>query len=163
MNKQGHVLNAALLGVGLAFVFEPSGTAAETVRAIVGVTIPVTLGALLPDVDTVIGEHRETLHNLPILGVFVAFPFVFGNLRYVWIGILTHFVLDYFGSLRGIAAFYPLSDREYGSPTGVTTSSQLAPVVTIIVTVVELATAVVVVHVVPAALRANGLPTDLPF
>lgn len=44
MNKQGHVLNAALLGVGLAFVFEPSGTAAETVRAIVGVTIPVTLG-----------------------------------------------------------------------------------------------------------------------
>jgi len=162
MNKEGHVLNAALLGIGLGVVLEPSGTA-ETLRTVVAVTVPVTLGALFPDVDTAFGKHRKTLHNLPVLGLFGAFPFVFGNLSYVWIGVLTHYVLDYLGSRRGIALFYPLSAQEYGFPAGVTTSSRFANAVTLLVTTVELAVAAVVVHVLPAYVDAGELAAQLPI
>jgi len=96
------------------------------------------LGALFPDVDTAFGRHRKTLHSLPVLGIFLAYPIVFGNLQYVWIGVLTHYALDVIGSRRGIALFHPLSDTEYGMPTGVTTSSKYADLVTVIVTAVEL-------------------------
>jgi len=138
MNKRGHVLNGLLLAVGLGFVLEP-GVDAATAKAIAQVTVPVVLGALFPDVDTAFGRHRKTLHSLPVLGVFLAYPIVFGNLQYVWIGVLTHYVLDAVGSRRGIALFYPLSDREYGLPTGVTTSSKYADLVTVIITAVEIA------------------------
>ena len=148
MNKEGHVLNAVLLGVGLGFVLEPSATV-ETLRTVVAVTVPVTLGALFPDVDTAFGTHRKTLHNLPVLAVFLAFPVVFGNLAYVWVGVLTHYVLDVLGSTRGIALFYPLSSSEFGFPAGVTTSSRFANVVTVVVTVVELAAAAALVHLLP--------------
>lgn len=162
MNKEGHVLNAALLGIGLGFVLEPSGTA-ETLRTIVAVTIPVTLGALFPDVDTAFGKHRKTLHNLPVLGLFVVFPFVFANLAYVWVGVFTHYVLDYLGSRRGIALFYPLSHAEYGFPSGVTTSSRFANVVTIVVTIVELAVAVLIVHVLPEYVDIGAVTAMLPL
>ncbi len=162
MNKEGHVLNAALLGIGLGFVLEPSGTA-ETLRTIVAVTIPVTLGALFPDVDTAFGKHRKTLHNLPVLAIFVAFPFVFGNLSYVWIGVFTHYVLDYLGSRRGIALFYPLSSQEYGFPSGVTTSSRFANAVTIVVTAVELAAAAAIVHVLPTYVDVEVATAMLPL
>ncbi len=148
MNKEGHVLNAVVLGVGLGFLLEPAGTV-ETVRTIVAVTIPLSLGALFPDVDTAFGKHRKTLHNLPVLGLFVAFPLVFSNLQYVWIGVLTHYVLDYFGSRRGIALFYPLSSTEYGFPSGVTTSSKFANAVTLVITAVELVAAAVLIYVLP--------------
>lgn len=161
MNKQGHVLNAVLLGIGLGFVLEPSGTT-ETLRAVVAVTIPVTLGALFPDVDTAFGKHRKTLHNLPVLGLFVAFPLLFGNLSYVWIGILTHYILDYLGSRRGIALFYPLSSQEYGFPSGVTTSSRFANVVTIAVTAIELAAAILIVHILPEYVDF-GAVAELPL
>lgn len=162
MNKEGHVLNAALLGIGLGFVLEPSGTF-ETLRTIVAVTIPVTLGALFPDVDTAFGKHRKTLHNLPVIGLFVAFPLAFGNLRYVWIGVFTHYVLDYLGSRRGIALFYPISKREYGFPSGVTTSSRFANIVTIAVTVVELAAAIGIVHVLPEYVDVGAATAVLPI
>ena len=148
MNKEGHVLNAALLGVGLGFILEPSGTLA-TLRVVVVVIVPVTLGALFPDVDTAFGKHRKTLHNLPILAGFVAFPLVFGNLAYVWIGVLTHYVLDVLGSTRGIALFYPLWSEEFGFPAGVATSSKYANVITLVVTAIELAIAAAIVHVLP--------------
>ena len=148
MNKEGHVLNAVVLGIGLGFLLEPAGTV-ETVRTIVAVTVPLSLGALFPDVDTAFGKHRKTLHNLPVLALFVAFPVVFSNLQYVWIGVLTHYVLDYFGSRRGIALFYPLSSTEYGFPSGVTTSSKFANAVTLVITAVELAAAAVIIYVLP--------------
>ncbi|MFO7927104.1 MAG: metal-dependent hydrolase [Halobacteriota archaeon] len=162
MNKEGHVLNAALLGIGLGFVLEPSGTV-ETLRTVVAVTIPVTLGALFPDVDTAFGKHRKTLHNLPVLAIFAAFPLVFENLSYVWIGVLTHYVLDYLGSRRGIALFYPLSSQEYGFPSGVTTSSRFANVVTLVVTGVELAAAFAIVHVLPEYVDLSGVAAPLPI
>jgi hypothetical protein len=162
MNKEGHVLNAALLGIGLGFVLDPSGTVG-TLRTIAAVTIPVTLGALFPDVDTAFGKHRKTLHNLPVLGLFVAFPIVFGNLAYVWIGVFTHYVLDYLGSRRGIALFYPLSSQEYGFPSGVTTSSRFANVVTIAVTMIELAIAAAIVHVLPEYVDVGSLTASLPI
>ena len=137
MNKEGHVLNAVLLGVGLGFVLEPSATV-ETLRTVAAVTVPVTLGALLPDVDTAFGTHRKTLHNLPVLAVFLAFPVVFGNLAYVWIGVLTHYVLDLVGSRRGLAFFYPW-DREFSLPVGVRTDGKYAELVTVLVTGLELA------------------------
>ena len=152
MNKQGHVLNAVLLAVGLGYVLEPTGDLG-TFRTIAEVSIPVILGALFPDVDTAFGRHRKTLHNLPTLAVFVAFPLYFDNLRFVWLGVLTHYVLDVLGSRRGIALFYPLSDREYGSPTGVTTSSRFANAVTLLVTAFELAVAAFLVHVAPGLLQ----------
>jgi hypothetical protein len=147
MNKKGHVMNGVLLAVGLAFILtaEPllDGVTLPELRE-TGITIaelfiPVTLGALFPDVDTAFGKHRKTLHNLPVLGVFLAYPFFFGNLQFVWIGVATHYVLDIVGSRRGIALFYPLSPTEYGFPTGVTTSSKYADAVTVVATGFELA------------------------
>ncbi|MFB6090886.1 MAG: metal-dependent hydrolase [Halobellus sp.] len=157
MNKEGHVLNGALLAVGLGFIITLDPTAGPLIGGEAGVTpaalasalgdaalkavelsLPVTLGALFPDVDTAFGRHRKTLHNLPILAVFLAFPYLFGNLRFVWIGVATHYVLDVLGSKRGIALFYPFSSAEYGFPTGVATSSAWAMRVTVAVTAVEL-------------------------
>jgi membrane-bound metal-dependent hydrolase YbcI (DUF457 family) len=138
MNKRGHVLNGLLLSLGLGFVLEP-GLNAATAEMIAQITVPVVLGALFPDVDTAFGRHRKTLHSLPVLAVFVAYPVVFGNLRYVWIGVFTHYLLDVVGSRRGIALFHPLSDREFGVPTGVTTSSKYADLVTVVITALEIA------------------------
>ena len=148
MNKKGHVLNAVLLSIGLGYLFVPVGDL-ETFKTIIMIGVPITLGALFPDVDTAFGKHRKTLHNLPVLLGFVAFPYVFGNLEYVWIGVLTHYVLDVAGSKRGIALFYPLSTQEYGLPTGVTVSSKRADFVTAVVTVGELALAAMVVFELP--------------
>ncbi|WP_418284490.1 metal-dependent hydrolase [Halorubrum sp. DTA46] len=137
MNKRGHVLNALLLALGLGVIIEPSLNL-ETVRTTAQITVPIVLGALFPDVDTAFGRHRKTLHSLPVLGVFLAYPILFGNLQYVWIGVLTHYLLDVVGSRRGIALFHPFSDKEYGMPTGVTTSSKYADLVTVIITALEL-------------------------
>lgn len=150
MNKDGHVLNAALLGIGLGYVLEPAGDEA-TFLMIAEVTIPITLGALFPDVDTAFGRHRKTLHNFAVLGLFLGFPVVFGNLEYVWIGIATHYVLDLLGSRRGLALLYPY-EEEFSVPIGVTTSSKYANLVTLLITGFELAVAVVLVHVLPAYL-----------
>lgn len=148
MNKKGHVLNALLLAIGVGYVLEPSGDV-PTFVAIAEVSMPLVLGALLPDVDTAFGKHRKTLHNLPILAIFLAYPYFFGNLSFVWAGILSHYVLDMLGSRRGIALFYPLWDEEFGSPTGVTTTSRFAELVTIIVTLVEVGVLAVFVHLLP--------------
>ncbi|ADQ68049.1 membrane-bound metal-dependent hydrolase (duf457) [Halogeometricum borinquense DSM 11551] len=150
MNKEGHVLNGALLalGLGLILAVDPtagplitessSALALEAGRRVVELSLPVILGALFPDVDTAFGKHRKTLHNLPVLAIFLAFPPIFGNLQYVWVGVATHYVLDMVGSKRGIALFYPLSSQEYDLPTGVATSSKWANPVTFVVTAVEL-------------------------
>ena len=149
MNKRGHVLNAILLSIGLGYVLDPSGDV-TTFATISEVFLPVVLGALFPDVDTAFGKHRKTLHNLPVLIIFLAHPIYHGgNLQWVWLGVLTHYVLDYLGSRRGIALFYPLSDREYGFPSGVTTSDKRAELVTVVITVFELAAIAVLVHVLP--------------
>lgn len=138
MNKRGHVLNALLLAIGLGFVLEP-GVDVATARKIGQITVPVVLGALFPDVDTAFGRHRKTLHSLPVLGVFLAYPVFFDNLHFVWVGVLTHYILDLAGSRRGIALFHPLSDTEFALPFGVTTSSKYAGLVTVIITVIEVA------------------------
>ncbi|ELY44931.1 metal-dependent hydrolase [Natronorubrum bangense] len=148
MNKKGHVLNAMLLSLGLGYLLEPAGDL-ETFRMIIAIGVPVTLGAMVPDIDTAFGKHRKTLHNLPLLAGFIAFPYVFGNLEYVWIGVLTHYVLDMAGSRRGIALFYPLTKTEYGLPTGVTVSSNRADLVTVIITVLELLVVALIVYEVP--------------
>lgn len=145
VNKRGHVLNAVLLSVGLGYVLHPVGDV-ETFRTIVEVGVPVTLGALFPDVDTEFGRHRKALHNLPVLVGFVAFPYYFGNLQFVWLGVLTHYVLDVVGSKRGIALFYPLWSEEFGLPIGVSVSSDHADVVTVAVTALELGAAWVIVN-----------------
>ena len=138
MNKRGHVLNALLLAVGIGFVLEP-GVDVATARKIGQIAVPVVLGALFPDVDTAFGRHRKTLHSLPVLGVFLAYPIFFDNLHFVWVGVLTHYILDLAGSRRGIALFHPLSDNEFSLPFGVTTSSKYAGLVTVIITVFEVA------------------------
>lgn len=160
MNKDGHVLNAVLLGIGLGYVIEPAGNV-DTFVTIAQVLIPITLGALFPDVDTAFGKHRKTLHNLPVLALFLAYPIYFGNLQFVWIGVLTHYVLDVLGSKRGIALFYPLWSKEFGSPAGVTTSSTYANLVTIVVTIFELGVAALLIHVAPGAVDA--VVSSLPF
>lgn len=164
MDKEGHVLNAVLLSIGLGYIIHPAGDL-ETFRTIIEVAIPVTLGALFPDVDTAFGKHRKTLHNLPVLALFMAFPAVFGNLQYVWVGVLTHYILDIVGSRRGIALFYPWS-KEFGFPAGVTTSSKYANIVTVVVTGVELAIATAFVFYAPQYLPQSvidGSTTALGF
>ena len=137
MNKEGHVLNAVLLSIGLGYILEPAGDV-PTFVAIAELSVPVVLGALFPDVDTAFGKHRKTFHNLPVLAVFLAFPLVFDNLHFVWVGVATHYVLDLAGSRRGIALFYPWS-REFDLPVGVATSNRWANVVTVVITLAELA------------------------
>lgn len=136
MNKEGHVLNAVLLSIGLGYILEPSGDV-PTFVTIAELSVPVVLGALFPDVDTAFGKHRKTLHNLPVLALFLAYPLVFDNLHYVWVGVATHYVLDLLGSKRGIALFYPWS-REFDLPVGVAVSSKWAGAVTVAITLVEL-------------------------
>lgn len=106
--------------------------------------VPVVLGALFPDVDTAFGTHRRTFHNLATLGFFYVYPAVFGNLHLVWVGILTHYVLDLLGTLRGMALLYP-SPREFDVPVGVSSSSWTAPAVTVVITALELAAVTAVV------------------
>jgi membrane-bound metal-dependent hydrolase YbcI (DUF457 family) len=148
MNKEGHVLNAVLLGIGLGYILEPAGDF-STFRTIAEVTIPVTLGALFPDVDTAFGRHRKTLHNFLVLGVFLAYPFVFDNLQFVWLGVLTHYILDLAGSKRGLALLYPW-DREFNLPVGVATSSKYANLATLVITGVELLIVGVLVFYAPS-------------
>lgn len=136
MNKRGHVLNGLLLGIGLGYILEPAGDVTTFVK-VVEVAPPIVLGAMLPDIDTEFGKHRKLLHNLPVLVAFYAFPAFFGNLSWVWIGILSHYVLDVVGSTRGIALFYPYPE-EFGLPTGVTVSSNYAQWATVAITAAEL-------------------------
>jgi hypothetical protein len=145
MNKKGHLLNGALLAIGLAFIRFPLGDQPLEPDVLALLTDmarllpPIVLGAMLPDIDTEFGKHRKTLHNLPLLAGFIAYPFVFGNMEFVWVGILTHYVLDVVGSKRGIALFYPLSSNETGLPIGVKTTSRLAGLMTVAITGFELA------------------------
>lgn len=138
MNKRGHVLNAVLLSIGLGAVLRPTWDLA-TAEMILTLSVPVTLGALFPDVDTAFGKHRKTLHSLPVLATFVAWPIYFGNLEYVWIGVATHYILDVTGSTRGIALWYPLSSTEYNLPVGIPVSSSKADLVTVLITGLEVA------------------------
>jgi membrane-bound metal-dependent hydrolase YbcI (DUF457 family) len=156
MNKGDHVLNAVLLSIGLGYVLHPSG-GVETLRTVAAVLIPVVLGALFPDVDTDFGKHRKTLHNLPVLAVVYAFPFYFGNLEWVWVGVATHYVLDVVGSKRGIALFWPLSTDEYGLPVGVATVSNYSTVVTVLITALELAAIAAAIYVVPDVIPAEAV------
>jgi len=161
MDKRGHVLNAILLAIGVGFVLEPAADAA-TARTVTRIFVPIVLGALFPDVDTAFGRHRKTLHSLPVLGVIVAYPIVFGNLQFVWVGVLTHYLLDLLGSKRGLALFHPLSDREFSLPFGVTTSSKWADLVTVLVTAVEVALfAAVHYYVVPLDVSVTGVAQAL--
>jgi len=156
MNKRGHVLNAILLSIGVGILVEPS-LDLSTVRSIAEVFVPVVLGALFPDVDTAFGKHRKTLHNLPLLGVVLAYPLVFSNLQFVWIGVLTHYVLDVFGSTRGIALFYPLWDEEFNVPLGVPVSSKYSSVMMLAVTAFEITIAAYILYLLPEeALRVAG-------
>ncbi|WP_436907030.1 metal-dependent hydrolase [Halosimplex marinum] len=159
MDKRGHVLNAVFLAVGLGFILEPAGDVA-TFRTIAAVFVPLVLGALFPDVDTHFGKHRKTLHNLPVLGIVAAYPIYFANLHWVWLGVLTHYVLDALGTTRGLALFYPLWDEEFGAPIGVPVSSDYADAMMLAVTAFELVVAAGLVHVLPAYLPEG---VALPF
>lgn len=137
VNEREHVLNAALLAIGLGVLMEPT-LDVQTAVTIGLLFVPIVLGALFPDVDAHYGEHRKALHNLFVLGIIAAYPLVANNLHWVWLGVLTHYVLDVLGTVRGIALFYPLSDREFEIPVGVPASSWWAGPVTIGVTALEL-------------------------
>jgi membrane-bound metal-dependent hydrolase YbcI (DUF457 family) len=137
MNKRGHVLNAVLLAIGLGYILQPSGDV-ETFATIAEVFVPLVLGALFPDVDTAFGKHRKTLHNLPVLAVFLAYPFYFGNLQWVWLGVVTHYALDVLGTTRGIALFYPFWTKEFDVPFGIPVDSKYTDLMMVTVTAVEL-------------------------
>lgn len=156
MNKRGHVLNAALLAIGLGVLVRPAAEI-ETVVTIAEIFVPIVLGALFPDVDTAFGKHRKTLHNLPVLLIVLAYPIYFGNLQWVWIGVLSHYLLDVLGSKRGIALFYPLWSREFGFPFGVSVRSRWASLVMVLVTGSELALAAAIVEWLPPELAATAL------
>lgn len=156
MNKRGHVLNAALLAIGLGVLVRPVSEVG-TLAVIAELFVPIVLGALFPDVDTAFGKHRKTLHNLPVLLVFLAYPVYFSNLQWVWVGVISHYVLDVLGSRRGIALFYPLWSREFGFPLGVPVGSRWSPVVMLLVTALELAVAAAVIRWLPAELAEGAL------
>lgn len=137
MNKREHLINAIALGAGIGYLVEP-GTDIETLQSIAEFGVPITLGTMIPDIDTALGRHRKTFHNGSILLLFMIFPVFFQNLKYIWIGVLSHYVLDLLGTNRGMAVFYPLTDDEFEIPIGVPVNSILAPLMTIIITVASL-------------------------
>lgn len=113
MRKRTHVLSALLLGILFGTYLEWPAAHTAIAWRIVDVTVPIVLGSVLPDVDTEIGTHRKTLHNgLVLIGTFL-FPVVFGNLEYVWMGVLLHYLEDMVGDTRGVAWFYPITPREF--------------------------------------------------
>lgn len=136
MNKKGHIVNAVMLSIGLGFILHGS-VSSQALVTIVKVTPPIVLGALFPDIDTAFGEHRKTFHNVWVLGLAVVYPLTFDNLHFVWIGILTHYLLDLVGNRSGLGIFYPLPGY-YDIPFGVNVDSRWALVVTLIVTGFEL-------------------------
>jgi hypothetical protein len=156
MNKRGHVLNALLLSLGIGYLLEPSGDV-ETFVMIAEVSVPIVLGALFPDVDTAFGTHRKTLHNLLVLGIVGAYPLYFGNLQYVWIGVLSHYTLDILGTRRGLALLYPLLDREFDVPIGVRVDSKYSTPMMLAVTAFELVVAAAIVYQVPQHAFGQGL------
>lgn len=137
MNKKEHTLNGLLLGAGVGVMVEPS-MGAETAKACTAMTVPIVLGTLLPDLDTAYGNHRKTGHNIFLLLGLGIFPYYFQNLAYVWMGVLTHYILDLLGTKRGLALLWPLSDHEYDLPIGVATSSAWAWIMTLFITTLEL-------------------------
>lgn len=157
MNQREHILNAVIVAVGVGFALKPGGSFA-TIEQVAAVSIPVLLGALFPDVDVHYGEHRKTLHNIPVIVVIIGYPLSFGNLQWVWLGVITHYILDVIGSTRGIALFYPVWDREFGVKVGVTTSSRWAPLVTVVISVVEILAVIILM----TALPETGLTTSEP-
>lgn len=159
MNEKGHVFNAVCLGVGTGVLLEPTMTIA-TVVSVVTVGVPVLLGALLPDIDTTFGKHRQTFHNVWVLGAFVAFPHYLGNLQYVWLGVTTHYALDLMGNVKGMAVFYPFGGM-YDIPVGVTIDSRWADVVTVLVTAFELAVVAAIIHVGRAPLLQSPILIEL--
>lgn len=90
-----------------------------------------------------------------MLGDFVAFPLVFGSRRYVWLGVLTHYVLDVAGTTRGIALVYPFP-REYTSRSGFPSRRAFALAVTLCITVVALALVVRLMRL-PASIDGRTL------
>lgn len=159
MNKREHILNGALLSVGLAValafnglhtavlpditieVIERLGQAFESSESTVEITkmaatlpvigLPVMIGVLLPDIDTEYGTHRKTMHNVPFLALIIAFPVFFANLHHVWVGVASHYLLDMLGSNRGIALFCPFSGREFSIPIDMSRAGDTLPVVII--------------------------------
>lgn len=101
------------------------------------VTVPITMGALFPDIDTEFGTHRQTFHNLATLVIFIVFPVYFDNLYFVWIGVLTHYILDLLGTEGGMRFFYP-ARISITAPFGVNVDSPQATGVTLAVTAVEI-------------------------
>lgn len=157
MNERGHVINAVLLSVGLGFILEQS-ISVDALVTVVTVAPPIVLGALFPDIDTSFGTHRKTFHNVWVLGLAIVFPFLFGNLHYVWIGITTHYVLDLLGNVKGMGVFYPLPGF-FDIPVGVNINSKWADIVTLAVTGFELA---VLGGVVYLGHRAQLAGPDIP-
>lgn len=144
MNERGHVVNAVVISIGVGIILEWS-ISVGTIVTIAEVTPPILLGALFPDIDTSFGTHRKTFHNVWVLGIAIAFPSLFNNLHFVWIGITTHYLLDLLGNVKGVAFFYPFGEY-YDIPIGVSTSSKWADVVTLAVTTFELGLLAAVVY-----------------
>lgn len=136
MNKDDHIINAALLSIGVGVLLAPQMNQ-STFSTILLVGVPIVIGALFPDIDTEFGTHRETFHNIVTLAIFIAFPIYFQNLFFVWIGILTHYVLDLLGTKGGLALFYPVS-KHVSVPVGVNVDSSVSRIVTLAVTGFEL-------------------------
>jgi Predicted membrane-bound metal-dependent hydrolase (DUF457). len=169
MNRGPHVLNAIALGVAVSIAVDTSAyeqllaaivTGASigppmwtAVTAAVAVTVPVVLGAMVPDIDATVGQHRKTLHNGFVLLGFVWFPIAYGNLQYVWIGVAAHLLLDLFGTDRGIALAYPFVEREVRSPLRWPARGGMALVATGVITLIELwVLAVIHLQVAPVTL-----------
>lgn len=135
MNKNHHVGNAAFVGIALAYV--ASADIASLPWSVAAIVPPVILGALIPDLDHIVGKHRKTGHNLFLLAGLAIYPALFGNLSFVWVGVAVHFLLDLV-TARGLALFYPLSGKEWSVPPDIPVDSRAAGAVTGLLTIVEI-------------------------
>lgn len=157
MNKRGHVLNAVFLAVGFG-IMVPIPDAGSPVEAMFIIGVPLLLGALLPDIDTAFGTHRRTLHNLGVLIGFYLWPIVYGNLRYVWIGVLAHYVLDLVAGARGMALLYPWS-REFDLPYTIPYSGWFTDISVLLITAGEL---VLIYAILEGHIAVSGVGQHLP-
>lgn len=124
MNKREHVLNAVTVG-GVALLLLRPGTVQEAA----GFLATVVAFGLLPDVDTTLGRHRKTTHNVWILLGLSIWMVTSVSLVPVGavLGYTTHILCDAYGSHNRVNVGWPVTDwwlgvkghdpREVASPT----------------------------------------------
>lgn len=136
MNKKQHLYGGFLTSITLLIMSyyynNPIYGLIDGIIFVLGVTVM----SIIPDIDTDIGKHRASFHNLFVFVVIsiILFKLTYILFLYAWgVAYLSHISLDIL-TKRGIALLYPLSNRRFGG-LGIDAKSPLGNIVTYTVSI----------------------------